>query len=73
MNKGTKDMKRKGAGDGMKMATAEKRGTEKGRSAKGKTPAYTAKSDGMKVAAKGENLRRGSKLTSAKGAEQRVR
>lgn len=66
-------MKHKGAGDGMKMATAEKRGTEKGRVQKGKTPAYSGKSDGMKVAAKGEAMRKGSKLSPMKAAEQRVR
>jgi hypothetical protein len=63
----------KGRGDGMKMATSEKRGTEKGRVEKGKNPPFTGKSDGMKVAMKGEARHKGSKLTNMRAAEQRVR
>ena len=58
-------------GDGYKMATKEKAGTEKGKVMKGKDP-EKLKSDGMRVAAKGDSLKR-SKLTSVPAAKQRVR
>jgi hypothetical protein len=46
---------------------------KRGKPATGKNPNYTAKSDGMKVAAKGEASKKGSKLSSMKGAKEQVR
>lgn len=69
MPKGRKEPNPKG--DGMRMATKEKPGTEKGRATKGKDP-EKLKSDGMKIAAKGESMKR-SKLSGVGGARQAVR
>lgn len=68
-NPGDPERKKGGKGDGMKMATMEKAGTEKGRPEKGKQPSL--RSDGMKVAMRGE--KGASKLSKMPAAEQRVR
>lgn len=68
-NPGDPEMKGR-KGDGMKMATEEKKGTERARPEKGKQPSL--RSDGMKVAAKGES-RSASRLSPMRAAEQRVR
>jgi len=68
-NPGDPETKAGGRGDGMREATREKPGTERGKPNMGKQPSL--KSDGMKIAARGE--RGASKLSPMKAAEMRVR
>lgn len=67
---GDPETKRGGKGDGMRVATEERPGTERGRPDKARQPSL--KSDGMKIAARGES-RTASKLSSMKAAEMKVR
>lgn len=69
-NPGDPERKAGGKGDGMREATREKPGTERGRPEKGKQPSL--KSDGMKTAMRGEAGKM-SKLSPMKAAEMRVR